>query len=72
MFSIQLKNVFSQVLGTIYVPAGDVRVNGSGGSMTTSQVIANTFTVNGSPGSIINVNYDTDFIFKFTAAGLVE
>jgi hypothetical protein len=61
-----------QLRGTIYAPLGDVKVNGSGGTVTTDQVIAGTFQVNGAPGSQINVNYDTDFIFKFTAAGLVE
>ena len=40
-----------QVRGTIYLPTGDVRVNGSGGTTTTDQIIAKTFTVNGAPGS---------------------
>jgi hypothetical protein len=62
----------TQIRGTMYVPSGDIRVNGSGGTLTTDQVIANTFTVNGSPGSTIRVEYDSDFIFKFTAQGLVE
>jgi hypothetical protein len=62
----------TEIRGTMYVPSGDIRVNGSGGTMTTDQVIANTFTVNGAPGSSINVLFDEDFIFKFTAAGLVE
>ncbi len=61
-----------QVRGTIYLPAGDVRVNGSGGTTTTDQVIAKTFTVNGSSGSSVNVLFDEDFVFKFTQAGLVE
>jgi hypothetical protein len=61
-----------QLRGTMYAPSGDIKVNGSGGTVTTDQVIANTFQVNGSPGSQINVLYDTNFIFKFTAAGLVE
>jgi len=61
-----------QVRGTIYLPAGDVRVNGSGGTTTTDQVIAKTFTVNGAPGSSVNVLFDEDFLFKFTQAGLVE
>ncbi|HEU0244424.1 MAG TPA: hypothetical protein VFQ75_10990, partial [Candidatus Limnocylindrales bacterium] len=61
-----------QVRGTIYLPSGDVRVNGSGGTTTTDQVIAKTFTVNGSPGSSVNVLFDERFVFKFTQAGLVE
>ena len=62
----------TNVRGTIYVPSGDVKINGSGGTVTTDQVIAFRFQINGSPGSSINVLYDDDFIFGLTAAGLVE
>jgi hypothetical protein len=62
----------TQVRGTIYIPAGDVKVNGSGGAMTTDQVIANTFQVNGAPGSTIQVLFDENFLFTFSQAGLVE
>jgi hypothetical protein len=62
----------TQVRGTIYVPTGEVKVNGSGGTVTVDQVLAFRFMVNGSPGSQINVLYDSDFIFSFTAAGLIE
>ena len=60
------------VRGTIYVPSGDVKINGSGGTVTTDQVIAFRFTINGAPGSQINVLYDQNFTFNFSAAGLVE
>jgi Flp pilus assembly protein TadG len=62
----------TQVRGTIYAPTGDVKVNGSGGTVTTDQVIAFRFQINGAPGSVINVLYDEDFIFELSAAGLVE
>jgi hypothetical protein len=62
----------TQVRGTIYAPEGDVRVNGNGGTVIVDQVIALTFTVNGAPGSIIQVLFDLDFVHTFTAAGLVE
>ncbi len=61
-----------EVRGTIYVPSGDVLVNGNGGTVTTDQVIGWTFTVTGAPGSSINVLYDTNFMFTLTAAGLVQ
>jgi hypothetical protein len=59
------------VRGTIYVPYGDVKVNGSSGTMTVDQVIAWTFKITGNSGTI-NVLNDQDFVFQFTAAGLVE
>ena len=61
-----------QVRGTIYIPAGNVRVNGSGGTTTTDQIIARTFVANGAPGSTIRVLFDQNFVFKQTLAGLVE
>lgn len=62
----------AQVRGTIYVPSGDVLIDGSGGAVTTDQVIGWTFTITGAPGSSINVLYDTNFMFTFNAAGLVQ
>ena len=50
----------------------DAGSNGSGGTMTTDQVIANTFFVSGAPLSTIQVLFDEDFLFKFSQAGLVE
>jgi len=62
----------TQVRGTIYVPAGDVQANGSGGQVATvDQVIAYRFLVNGSGGTI-NILFDTDNVVTFSAAGLVE
>ena len=43
-----------QVRGTIYVPNGDVKINGSSGSMTVDQVIGYTFQITGNGGSIGN------------------
>lgn len=57
--------------GTIYDATGEVQVNGHGGTLNMDQVIANNFVINGSGGTI-NVNYDTSFIYTFSAAGLVE
>jgi hypothetical protein len=61
-----------QIRGTIYLPAGQVLINGNEGTVTVDQVIADTFKINGSTGSQIDVLYDTDFIFKITAQGLIE
>lgn len=62
----------TEVRGTIYVPSGDVKVNGSGGEVTVDQVIAFRFQINGAPGSVINVLYDSDFLYGGTAYGLIE
>jgi hypothetical protein len=62
----------TQVRGTIYLPSGDVRVNGSGGKVTVDQVISYRFTINGAPGSQISVLYDDDFLYGGTAYGLIE
>jgi hypothetical protein len=66
----------TNVRGTIYVPSGQVKINGNGGVLVTDQIIADTYLIDGSgPGadeSSVLVQYDSDFIFKFTAAGLVE
>jgi len=60
------------VRGTIYVPQGEVKVNGSSGTLTLDQVIANTFAINGAPGSNILALRDNDYIIKLRGAGLVE
>lgn len=59
------------VRGTIYVPKGEVKVNGGTGTMVTDQVIAFRYTINGNGGTIQLLN-NQDFEFKFQAAGLVE
>jgi hypothetical protein len=61
-----------QVRGTIYMPSGSVLVNGNEGTVTVDQMIANTFKINGSDGSLIKVTFDSDFIFTLTAVGLIQ
>lgn len=60
------------VRGTVYVPAGDVKVNGSTGLLTMDQVIAGIYKVNGAPGSHLMALKSEDFIVRLRAAGLVE
>ena len=40
----------TDVEGMVYVPGGDVKLNGNGGSLTLGQVIANTYQINGGGG----------------------
>ena len=56
--------------GIIYVPGGQVKLNGNGGSLTVDQVIADTFDISGS-GSI-KVLHGTGVDAIIVAAGLVE
>ena len=42
----------TQVEGIIYVPAGQVKLNGNGGTLIVDQVIADTFDINGNGGTI--------------------
>lgn len=60
------------IRGTMYSALGQVKVNGSGGSLTLDQVIADMFQVNGAPGSQITALKDDDFIYGIDGAGLVE
>lgn len=60
------------VRGTIYVPIGDVKVNGGAGTLTLDQIITYTYVVYGAPGSLIKVLKDEDFVMRLLAAGLVE
>ena len=61
-----------EVAGTIYVPSGDVKVNGRHSStFTLDQVIAWTFKVNGDGGTI-NVLYRSGVTAHVSGAGLVE
>ena len=59
------------VRGTIYLPTGDVKINGNEGDLVMDQIISMTYVVNGNGGDILALK-DKDHIFKFTAAGLVE
>lgn len=60
-----------EVAGTIYVPAGDVEVNGNAGTIILDQVIAWTFKVNGNGGTI-DVRYRSGVQAHVSGAGLVE
>lgn len=59
------------VRGTIYVPCGEVQANGNGGTITTDQIVADTFDVLGNGGSL-RVMYDSTFLPTLRLAGLVE
>jgi Putative Flp pilus-assembly TadE/G-like len=60
-----------EVAGTIYVPSGDVKVNGSTGTLILDQVIAWTFKVNGDGGTI-DVLYRSGVTAHVSGVGLVE
>lgn len=60
-----------EVAGTIYVPSGDVKVNGNAGTLTLDQVIAWTFKINGNGGEI-DVLYRSGVTAHVSGAGLVE
>lgn len=61
----------AEVRGIVYVPQGDVKINGSNSTFTTDQVIANTFKINGSGGTI-NVLRETGVDAVISGVGLVE
>jgi hypothetical protein len=61
----------TQVLGIIYVPGGQVKLNGNGGTLITDQIIANTFDINGNGGTI-KVLRGTGVDAVIVAAGLVD
>ena len=61
----------ASVRGIIYLPAGDVKVNGSASVFTMDQVIAKTFLIDGSGGTV-NVLRETGVDVKIAAVGLVE
>jgi hypothetical protein len=59
------------VQGIIYVPAGQVKLNGNGGTLVVDQIIADTYDINGNGGTI-KVLRDTGIDAVIVAAGLVE
>ena len=61
----------TEVMGIIYVPGGQVKLNGSGGTLIVDQIIADTFDISGSGGTI-KVLHGTGVDANFIAAGLVE
>jgi hypothetical protein len=60
-----------EVAGTIYVPKGAVEVNGSASRMILDQVIAYTYKVNGSGGTI-DILYRDGVTARISGVGLVE
>jgi len=59
------------VEGIVYVPGGQIKLNGNGGTLIVDQIIANTFDINGNGGTIkVLRNKGIDAII--TAAGLVD
>ena len=60
----------TEVMGIIYVPGGQVKLNGSTGTLVVDQIIADTFDISGS--GIIKVLHGTGLDAVIIAAGLVE
>ena len=59
------------VEGIVYVPGGQVKLNGNGGTLIVDQIIADTFDINGNGGTIkVLRGKGVDAII--TAAGLVD
>jgi hypothetical protein len=61
----------TSVRGIIYLPSGDLKVNGSSSVFTMDQIIAQTFQINGSGGTV-NVLRETGVDAEISAVGLVE
>lgn len=61
----------SVVRGVVYVPTGNVRLNGNGGTLTIDQVIAADYVMNGDSGTIKALNGE-DETKPYFAAGLIE
>jgi hypothetical protein len=61
----------TSVRGIIYLPLGDVKINGSTSDFSMDQVIANTFSINGSGGTI-NILREVGVDAVITAVGLVQ
>ena len=59
------------VEGIIYVPGGQVKLNGNGGTLIVDQIIANTFDINGDGGTI-KVMRGKGVDAVIVAAGLVD
>jgi hypothetical protein len=61
----------TEVEGLIYVPSGQVKLNGNGGTLVVDQIIANTYLIDGGGGNI-SLLRRTGFDAVIVAAGLVE
>ena len=59
------------VEGIIYVPGGQIKLNGNGGTLIVDQIIADTFDINGNGGTI-KVLRGTGVDAVIVAAGLVD
>ena len=59
------------VEGIIYVPGGQIKLNGNGGTLIVDQIIADTFDINGNGGTI-KVLRNTGVDAVIVAAGLVD
>jgi hypothetical protein len=59
------------VEGIVYVPGGQIKLNGNGGTLILDQVIANTYDINGNGGTI-KVMRDKGVDAVIVAAGLVD
>ena len=62
---------YTQVMGIIYVPGGQVKLNGNGGTLITDQIIADTYDINGNGGTI-RVLRGEGVDAVIVAAGLVD
>jgi hypothetical protein len=60
------------VRGLIYVPVGDIKVNGGSGILRMDTTIGSTYQVHGSNGSLIQILDEDQYRFSLLAAGLVE
>jgi hypothetical protein len=61
----------TEVMGIIYVPGGQIKLNGNGGTLVTDQIIANTYDINGNGGTI-KVMRGAGVDAVIVAAGLVD
>jgi hypothetical protein len=61
----------TQVRGIVYVPLGEVKVNGAASEFTMDQVIADTFYISGNGGTV-NVLRETGVDAVISGVGLVE
>lgn len=61
----------TEVEGMVYVPEGQVKLNGNGGTLIVDQIIADTYLIDGGGGTI-KVLARTSFESVITAAGLVD
>ena len=60
-----------EVAGTIYIPSGDVKVNGSASELILDQIIASTYQINGDGGTV-DIRYRSGVTARVSGLGLVE